>query len=261
VELARRMKASSSPALVAMASRSDLSTRVNALLDATQRRGRVDRRAAALVVPVAAAALLSIAPLRAIAVVPDAADGTRQRRQEASRPPKSSAFGRGMVEAAAEGDVAGVTKFLDAGADINATVDGDGTPLIAAAREGHMPLVRFLLQRGADPNLGVPGDGNPLIMAAREGHAEIVGLLLAQGAIVDQVVPGDENALIQASGTGRLAVVELLVSRGADVNAAVWVGREDQATGEGEWRTPLSMARKGKNTDVERFLVSKGAVK
>jgi bla regulator protein BlaR1 len=244
-----------------MASRSDLSTRVNALLDATQRRGRVDRRAAALVVPVAAAALLSIAPLRAIAVVPDAADETRQRRQEASRPAKSSAFERGMVEAAAEGDVAGVTKFLDAGADINATVDGDGTPLIAAAREGHMPLVRFLLQRGADPNLGVPGDGNPLIMAAREGHAEIVGLLLAQGAIVDQVVPGDENALIQASGTGRLAVVELLVSRGADVNASVWVGHGDQATGAGEWRTPLGMARRGRHSDVERFLLSKGAVK
>ena len=44
VELARRMRASSSPALVAMASRSDLSTRVTALLDATQRRGRVGRR-------------------------------------------------------------------------------------------------------------------------------------------------------------------------------------------------------------------------
>ncbi len=45
------MKASSSPALVAMASRSDLSTRVTALLDATQRRGRVGRRAAILVLP------------------------------------------------------------------------------------------------------------------------------------------------------------------------------------------------------------------
>jgi bla regulator protein BlaR1 len=261
VELARRMKAFSSPALVAMASRSDLSTRVTALLDATQRRGRVGRRAAAFVVPVATAAVLSIAPLRAVAVVPDVYGNGSQERREASRTARSSAFERGMVEAAAEGDVTGVTKFLDAGADINATVDGDGSPLIAAAREGHMPLVRFLLQRGADVNLGVPGDGNPLIMAAREGHVEIVDFLLAQGAIVDQVVPGDENALIQASGSGRLAVVELLVSRGADVNAAVWVGRGDQANGVGEWRTPLSMARRGSHADVEKFLLSKGAVK
>ena len=275
VELARRMNASTSPALVAMASRSDLSTRVTALLDATQRRGRIGRRAAFLALPAAAAATLAIAPLRAVAVVPDWGEGasreirpfTRQQHLEAApwagqmTRAKSSAFERGMVEAAADGDLTGVTKFLDAGADVNATVDGDGSPLIAAAREGHMSLVRFLLQRGADPNLGVPGDGNPLIMAAREGHAEIVGLLLAQGAMVDQVVPGDENALIQASGSGRLAVVELLVSRGADVNAAVWVGREDQANGEGEWRTPLSMARRGHHTEVEKFLVSKGAVK
>lgn len=274
VELARRMKTSSSPALVAMASRSDLGTRVTALLDATQRRGRVTRRAAFLALPAAAAAILAIAPLRAVAVVPERSEGGTQEvhpttRQHLKVAPwagqatrsASSAFERGMVEAAADGDLAAVTKFLDAGADINATVDGDGTPLIAAAREGHMTLVRFLLQRGADLNLGVPGDGNPLIMAAREGHAEIVGLLLTQGAIVDQVVPGDENALIQASGSGRLAVVELLVSRGADVNAAVWVGREDQANGEGEWRTPLSMARRGRHSDVEKFLMSKGAVK
>ena len=86
-------------------------------------------------------------------------------------------------------------------------------------------------------------------------------MLLAQGAIVDQVVPGDENALIQASGSGRLAVVELLVSRGADVNAAVWVGHREQANGVGEWRTPLSMARRGSHGDVEKFLLSKGAVK
>jgi len=259
VKLARRMKASSSPALVAMASRSDLSTRVTALLDTTQRRGRVTRRAAILVLPVAAAAVLAIAPLRAVAV-PESGEVPEAQSQPARRA-VASAIGQGMVEAAAKGDVDAVTELLNAGADINATVDGDGSPLIAAAREGHMPVVRFLVQRGADVNLAVSGDGNPLIMAAREGHLEIVDFLLAHGAIADQVVPGDENALIQASGSGRLAVVELLVSRGADVNAAVWVGHREQADGVGEWRTPLSMARRGRHTDVEKFLLSKGAVK
>ena len=260
VELAKRMKVSSSPALVAMASRSDLSTRVTALLDATQRRGRVGRRAAALVLPAAAAAVLTIAPLRAVAVVRESGPSTAGEQKE--RPQQgSSRFNRGLVEAAADGDVQAMTEFLNAGADLNAAVDGDGSPLIAAAREGHMVAVRFLLERGADVNLAVPGDGNPLIMASREGHRAIVELLLSRGAIVDQVVPGDENALIQASGSGHLPVVEMLVAQGADVNAAVWVGHGDQVDGTGEWRTPLTMARRGRHQGVEKFLLSKGAVK
>jgi hypothetical protein len=243
-----------------MANRSDLSTRVTALLDATQRRGRVGRGAAALVVPAAVAAVLAIAPLRAVAVVrePGQSAAGEQRERTAQG---SSRFNRGLVEAAADGDVQAMTEFLNAGADINASVDGDGSPLIAAAREGRMPVIRFLLERGADVNLAVPGDGNPLIMAAREGHLAIVELLLARGAIVDQVVPGDENALIQASGSGHLPVVEMLVAHGADINGAVWVGHGDQVNGNGEWRTPLSMARRGRHQDVEKFLLSRGAVK
>jgi beta-lactamase regulating signal transducer with metallopeptidase domain len=258
VELARRMKASSSPALVAMASRSDLGTRVTALLDATQRRGRVGRRATALVLPAAAAAVLTIAPLRAVTVVSEA--GPSLAGAQTARPQQgSSRFNRGLVEAAGDGDVQAMTEFLNAGADIDAAVDGDGSPLIAAAREGHLLAVRFLLERGADVNLAVAGDGNPLIMAAREGHRAIVELLLSRGAIVDQVVPGDENALIQASGSGHLPIVEMLVSQGADVNAAVWVGPRDQVDGAGEWRTPLSMARRGRHANVEKFLLSRGA--
>jgi ankyrin repeat protein len=137
-------------------------------------------------------------------------------------------------------------------------MEGDGSPLIAAARAGHLAAVRLLLDRGADPNLAVSGDGTPLIMAAREGYADIVALLLDRGASIDKIVPDDENALIQASGEGHIQVVKLLVSRGADVNARAWV---DWAVGQpkGEWRTPLSMARKGKHTAVVTFLLSAGA--
>jgi len=177
---------------------------------------------------------------------------------------------------------------------VNCAIEGDGTPLIAAAREGRLDAVRLLLDRGADPNMAVPGDGNALIMAAREGHADIVALLLDRGASIDQIVPGDENALICASGNGHLDVVKLLVARGADVNvrafAAVEIdveivqgkpGKElvdhdfliarevmrlknsmtvqvDDKT-KGEWRTPLSMARRGGYEDVVAFLLASGA--
>ena len=140
---------------------------------------------------------------------------------------------------------------------MNCAIDGDGSPLIGAARNGHLAAVRLLLDRGADPNLPVRGDGNPLIMAAREGHADVVALLLDRGASIDQVVPDDENALIQASGSGQLAVVSLLVKRGADVNARVWV--EGAGESKGEWRTPLSMARKRGHNAVVDLLLSAGA--
>ena len=103
----------------------------------------------------------------------------------------------------------------------------------------------------------VRGDGNPLIMAAGAGHAEIVVLLLDRGANIDQVVPGDENALIQASSQGHLDVVKVLVGRGADVNARVRVERSGQQPN-GEWRTPLSIARKGGHSEVIAYLLSLG---
>ena len=117
--------------------------------------------------------------------------------------------------------------------------------------------MRLLLDRGADPNMPVIGDGNPLIMAAREDHAEVVELLLDHGASVDQMVKRDENALIQASGSGHLRVVKLLVARGADVNARAWAERTGKAGG--EWRTPLSMAQRGRHDEVVAFLLSSGA--
>jgi beta-lactamase regulating signal transducer with metallopeptidase domain/ankyrin repeat protein len=131
--------------------------------------------------------------------------------------------GSPLIAAADEGQFEVVRLLLDRGADPNLAVDGDGSPLIAAAGEGHADVIQLLLDRGANPNLGVIGDGSALIAAADEGHADVVQLLLDRGADVNLVVDGDENALIHASDEGHLDIVKLLVSRGADVNAQVWV--------------------------------------
>jgi len=169
---------------------------------------------------------------------------------------RSSQLDRDLYEAAESGDIASINELLNAGADVNCALGGDGSPLIGASRKGRLAAVRLLLDRGADPNMPVSGDGNPLIMAAREGRADVVLLLLDRGASIDQMVPGDENALIQASGAGHLNVVKLLVRRGADVNARTLVER---ANGESEWRTPLSMARIGGHDAVIAFLLAAGA--
>jgi ankyrin repeat protein len=217
--------------------------------------------------------------------------GQNEVRGQDNRFRRGSALDRALFEAAEDGELSDIEELLRAGANVNAVIDGDGTPLmgaandghleavrllldrganpnipvdgdgnalIVAAGEGHFEVVRLLLDRGADPNAAVLGDGNPLIAAASEGHADIVSLLLDRGANIDQVVPGDENALIQASGEGHLDVVRLLVNRRADVNVRVWI-EPNPWLPNGEWRTALSEARREGHQDIVLFLLSAGA--
>lgn len=278
VLLAQRLSNAVEQPALAMAKRCDLSTRVTAILDAAQRRGRAGMPAFVSALSAVGVLVLLIAPVRAVAAssspssttarnadVPtkvspdvsrDSSPAASSEQRERRRRPRG--LDRALYEAAEAGDVEDVSGLISAGADVNAAIDGDGSPMIAAAREGRVAVVRLLLDRGADANLGVEGDGNPLIMAAREGQVEIVTLLLDRGARINEVVPGDENALIKASEAGQLAVVRLLIARGADVNARVWVD-ESSGTGRGEWRTPLSMARRGKHQNVVQALLAAGA--
>ena len=265
VLLARRMTTPNPAAIVGMAVRSDLSARVTALLDDTQRRGRAGLVAAAAAVTISVALVLAVAPVRAIAFSPTpslrpgsgrAAGEQGGRRREPER--RVRGLDRAIYEASENGDIGEIDELLRAGANVNSAIDGDGSPLIAAARTARLAVVRHLLDRGADPNMPVSGDGSPLIAAAGAGSVDVVSLLIDRGASVDQVVPGDENALIQACVEGHLEVVKLLVARGANVNARVWAP-QGSAPRDGEWRTPLSAARRGRNVAVVEFLQSAGA--
>jgi beta-lactamase regulating signal transducer with metallopeptidase domain len=297
VLLAGRLSKAQTQGALGMANRSDLSTRVSALLDASQRRGRAGFLAAAGALAAAVIVLATIAPVRAVAqsrkstneieqIVQQAKDAAALSDSLRTQKRISSALDRALLEAAEEGDIPGIEELISKGANVNRAIDGDGSPLIAAAREGRLDAVRLLLDRGADPNLAVQGDGNALIMAAREGRAEVVSVLLDRGASIDQIVPGDENALIQASGRGHLDVVKLLVARGADVNARAWAdagvfsveldgqgklidlksGKEltyreigAKRLTKGDWRTPLGQARISGHQEIVAFLIAAGA--
>jgi beta-lactamase regulating signal transducer with metallopeptidase domain len=256
VLLARRLSKPHGLTTIGMANRSDLSIRISSILDDRQRRGRAGLLAAAGAMLVASLLVLSIAPIRAVVAQSSVAQKSDVQTKDTKERP-SSPLDQALYEAAENGDISEINRLLDAGANVNSMIDGDGSPLIGAARNGRFAAVRLLLDRGADPNLSVPGDGNPLIMASGEGQADVVTLLLDRGARIDAVVPGDENALIQASGSGQLAVVKLLVSRGADVDTRVWV--DETPWQKGEWRSPLSMARKGGHKAVVTFLLASGA--
>jgi beta-lactamase regulating signal transducer with metallopeptidase domain len=192
--------------------------------------------------------------------VPNAAAPERAAAQRQPGGAAGRALSAALIEAAEDGDLQSISELLLAGADVNLAVDGDGNPLIAAAARGRLQAARLLLDRGADPNAAVDGDGSPLIAAARGGHVDVATLLLQRGADVNQIVDGDENPLIQASGAGHLDMVKFLVSRGADVNARVLAQSWNRGRAESEWRSALSMARRGGRAEVVAYLLSVGAV-
>jgi bla regulator protein blaR1 len=303
VSLSRQLSAGRGHPVLGMAKRSDLATRVSSLLDTTRRRGRAGLVAAAFSITIGAFVVVTIAPLRAVAQTSPAPAAEKQslRREVRSltNDEDDDDDNRGinrtdsaLYKAAARNKIESVKELLESGANVNAEIPGDGTPLIAAARSGHLEMVRLLLDRGAKPNIGVRGDGNALLNAAREGHVDvvtmlldrgadinagvegdgnalimaagagyvnIVTLLLDRGADIHKVVAGDENAIIKASEQGQLEVAKLLVARGADVNSRVKV---DYGVGDKtreEYRTPLSMARKNGHTPVVEYLLSVGA--
>jgi beta-lactamase regulating signal transducer with metallopeptidase domain len=283
VSLAGRLsKARTQPAL-GMANRSNLSARISALLDDSQRRGRAGWRPTAIALIVASLVVLAIAPVRA-------APQSRKQHAASAQAPGSqsnttggrvaSALDRELVRAAEDGDISGIDELLRAGANVNCTILAS-SPLIGAAREGRLDAVRLLLDRGADPNLAA-AMGSALIHAADEGHVDIVSLLLDRGARIDQTAKFGDNALHHASANGHQEVVKLLVARGADVNAraqAVWktvkigytpmthravkingtIQRADDTPKPGEWRTPLGVAARGGHKDVVAFLLASGA--
>ncbi len=257
VALARRLAQHQVSPLLSMANRSDLSVRVRAVLDATQLRGRAGASAVIATVVMAAAFSLILAPMRVQAVpgepagAPAAAAPQNPRVGNVTASPggaRPGVLGRALVEAASEDDIDGVRGLIDAGADVNAVVQGDGTALLIAAREGNRAMVELLLQDGA-VDIGVRGDGSALMMAAREGYQDIVRLLIDGGADVNLAVRGDGSALILAAREGYRDIARMLLERGADVNLAV--------AGDGN---PLIMAAREGYLEIARMLLDHGAL-
>jgi beta-lactamase regulating signal transducer with metallopeptidase domain len=260
VTLAQRMSATPVQPLLGMANRSDLSTRVTAVLDDRLRRGRAGFALAAGTLAAAAVIVVTVAPVRAVAredaAAVAAAEQSSRRGNVRPGERRARALDQELYEAALAGDLDGVKEMVEAGANANAVIQGDGSPLIAAARSGNIQIAQYLLDHGANANEPVPGDGSPLIVAAQNGRIDQVVLLVQRGADVNLAVPGDENPLMGAAENGRLEIVKFLVERGADIHARIWNERYD---GRGEWRTALSQARRNGHSNVVQYLESLGA--
>jgi ankyrin repeat protein len=123
-----------------------------------------------------------------------------------------------LMRAAMYGHPAVVTKLAQAGAQLEATSDGE-TALHMAARENHAPVVRALA--AARANLNARADANsptPLIVAVRQGAVQALAALIDAGADANVAIESDTTVIGRAIELGNLALVRELLRGGARVN-------------------------------------------
>ena len=192
-----------------------------------------------------------------------------------------------LIDAAAAGDVAGITAALAAGADIDArdplgrtalltaTIAGRtaavealveagadldlqddrlDNPFLYAGAEGLLDILRVVNEAGADPAITNRFGGTALIPASERGHVEVVRYLLAESDVdVDHVNRLGWTALLEAillsdGGTRHQEIVALLIEHGADVDLADRDGVR-----------PLAHARAKGFDEIAALLVEAGA--
>src|SRR5262245_17241151 len=193
-----------------------------------------------------------------------------------------SAADRRVPDAAKQRDRAGVSRLLDAradvngrqpdgasalhwaahwndlemarlligkGADVNATNDLGATPLALACTNASVEMAEVLIKAGAKPNLALSPAEPPLMTAARSGNAPLIDLLITAGAQVDskETIDG-QTALMWAAAEKQLAAVRRLIERGADVHTKSTSGF-----------TPLLFAARTGDVEVATALLNAGA--
>ena len=168
----------------------------------------------------------------------------------------SDAQGAALANALLDGRDDHARALIEAGANVDYFLGGDGTPLVIAARKSDVGMTRLLIEAGADVNKPAHGDGNPMIVSARRGNLKLVKLLVENGADVNGFVLGDETPLIGAAAGNKLDVARFLIENGADVNLAVETGNRPPQS---KYRSPLGQAQKYGRRDMVKLLKDHGA--
>jgi hypothetical protein len=112
-----------------------------------------------------------------------------------------------LFAAAANGDLWGVKRLVERGANVDAR-DAEGlTPLAWAAQYGRADVATYLIQQHANLNPADKYGFTPLMWAAQEGHQSVLEVLLTKGANPRVVTRNGITALTLArySGSWRTA--------------------------------------------------------
>jgi len=164
--------------------------------------------------------------------------------------------------ASAQGNLAGVQKHLQKGADVNARdFMNDLTPLQwatmdgALSQPGNLDVVQCLVAHGADVNARGGAIGNtPLIMASGAGNLGVVKCLIEHGADINATNKVGTSALMEATRWLKSTEVpEYLIEKGANVNQ---VSRD---YGTSRMLTPLMKAAYAGKVEMVKLLLDRGA--
>ena len=123
-----------------------------------------------------------------------------------------------LLQAAAAGDVAAITRALDAGAPIEARDARSRTPVLLATDGGHTAAALALMARGADVNAQDAQRDSAFLLAGARGHTEIVRAALAHGANWRITNRYGGTALIPACERGHVETVRMLLATDIDVD-------------------------------------------
>ncbi|XP_074662168.1 L-asparaginase-like [Tubulanus polymorphus] len=187
-----------------------------------------------------------------------------------------------MCAAAKSGDIATMEKLLESGGSVMMS-DYDGrTPLHVASSEGHRHVVQFLLQKGSLVHARDRFQNSPIWNAIMFRHQDVVRLLHQAGGhlTMSPMRLGQELCCIAAEDN--TAMLECMKLVGVNLQQCDYDGRTALhiAAARGHMRTvmflvenkasinlmdkfnttPISEARRNKNVDVERYLLSATSV-
>ncbi|XP_062257225.1 ankyrin repeat domain-containing protein 2 [Platichthys flesus] len=122
----------------------------------------------------------------------------------------------GLHRAALEGHAAVVNSLLEGGADINFKDQLGSGAIHWACRGGSLEVVEILKSHGANLNMGDKLNSTPLHVATRTGQSTIVEYLLSCGAKIHCRDREGDTALHDAVRLNRYTIVKLLLDAGAD---------------------------------------------
>lgn len=123
-----------------------------------------------------------------------------------------------LLDAAAAGRTAEVSRLIAAGADLEARDAQGRSPLLLAVAGNHVAIAKALLAAGANINAQAANRDTPWLLAGAAGRAEIVAAMIPLKPDLAIRNRYGGNALIPACERAHVETVKLLLGSGIDLD-------------------------------------------
>jgi len=197
-------------------------------------------------------------------------------KKAAHRPPLEIPAQELLGRSSFNGDLIGVERAWEAGADVNAAVfwigrqnrgpgprtcgvGGTFTAAFVAATQGHPDVLRFLLDKGANPNRGDTSDGmSPCLAACTWRQVECVRVLLEEGANPNLALTDGSNftPCMETASVGADVCLRALAPDGVLTSV-----NEVATGGYYEGNTALDIAIDEENVEIANYLRELGGLR